>query len=266
MLYVFFSLSLSLPFSLFLFLPLSLSSLSLSFYYSLPPCHFITLHVTWCPYLFLYVSLRLSLCLLCLSVSMCVSIYLSASFCVTLSLFSLFVFPSLPLPSLPLYSCLSPSRAPFPVLLLPLPFSASSVFSLSHLRPSWFSHVHLPDVFIFCLIFDPGTDEFNDIFFLSVYVSVFCAFKKFFSVLLYFSVYDTLNTHDERCLRNKFSRNMESCKWNIYLWKKKGASGGGRFVLYNGFLSLSRMRFLKLPWKKGRNFVKPILGQRSPGK
>ena len=126
-----------------------------------------------CSSMSLYVSL-------CLSVSMCVSIYLSASFCVTLSLFSLFVFPSLPLSSLPLYSCLSPSRAPFPVLLLPLPFSASSVFSLSHLRPSWFSHVHLPDVFIFCLIFDPGTDEFNDIFFLSVYVSVFCAFKKFF--------------------------------------------------------------------------------------
>ena len=56
--------------------------------------------------------------------------------------------------------------------------------------------------------------------------------KSFFFVLLYFSVYDTLNTHDERCLRNKFSRNMESCKWNIYLWKKKEfqEEGGSCFI------------------------------------
>ena len=171
-----------------------------------------------CSSMSLYVSLCLSVSLdvsLCLCVSFHISLRLSVSLCLS--------FRSL---CFLLFRCpLSLSRAPFPVLLLPLPFSASSVFSLSHLRPSWFSHVHLPDVFIFCLIFDPGTDEFNDIFFLSVYVSVFCAFKKFFFcppifLRLRYIKYSWWKVS----LWNMFSRKMESRIWNIYFWKKKKRS------------------------------------------
>ena len=90
--------------------------------------------------------------------------------------------------------------------------------------------------------------------------------KSFFFALLYFSVYDILNTHDERCLCGTCSLGRWSLVYEISIFGKKKASGERRFVLYNGFLSSLACGFFPFLEKKGTKLCETQTGTEMPWK